>query len=988
MSATASNILRLIQDCLQLESSGKTARKLDVIKTNLEEEIPFLHDAELKMNDKKSAAWLTRFTTRLHEVQDVVEHYHLYLFDKYRKAISDKKRFCSLSSKNDDEVFSKIGTILLQKNQPDVPSTLQTRLRYLMSVDPVARYLPSALTEPIKSGLGLTTAELMGHYLETVAKEFDARKIEREAWKHHIVPADINQQRYDYKDASKTLTDSTTTLLGREGDIKQLQLRLTDQGEKVVAVIGEAGIGKTAVAAAVYKSLKHHFECHAWVFISNESKANLLRNTLTSFLENQSMMAPNNLEALSAESLREMICTLLAGKEFLLVLDNLSTVDQLDCITDAFLGTNCKAKILVTSRASEILIRATFSRSLGWLSGKNSLQLLRRRALLEADQTNFWPLVESEAVEIVNSCCGLPLAISTVGGMLSTKRKVTEWMAIKERLKETHFMPYCYADLQPVLKSCFLYSSLFPLNHEMSCKKLIRLWIAQGFIAKLPHFTKEAIAGFQLYELIQRNMLQVRLVGLDGEIKSCQFLPQMHDFALRQAKMEGFAAILDFESSHIMNSAYHLSLQARNSSQSDAKVVSRSKFNDAKVYSLDMSKFHSFLGFTQRKDHAQMIASSCTFKLLLVLELQYLPLESLPSTIGDLVLLRYLGLRDTKLKTFPGSLRKLRRLETLDVRGTQIIEMPAWMDGLKKLRHLLIAGSFVDKALNLHVEIDNFQDLQTLVGVKLTEDVAKKLRHLSQLHKLSVTVTQSNLLVSLLDSINQIKCLQSLTIKCVVRENFYVKSWSPLEKIEKLRVGGNVQNLQDGISKLKFLKYLYVWDCALTQDPLSSFYMPNLVALSLCNAYVGEEICFGETNFPRLKKLSIIRFNRTKIWQDIAAKSMPKLETLNLAHCSKLENVPKGLENLTSLQVLQLTKMPDNFVKEMEATRSKHKLEFSLLIRATTDLFSPARTTTSFPPLPPFYNTNGAGPSSKHGMVNIKGNWSNSTSPSTVKQKK
>ncbi|GFY87637.1 eukaryotic translation initiation factor 2 gamma subunit [Actinidia rufa] len=59
----------------------------------------------------------------------------------------------------------------------------------------------------------------------------------------------------------------------------------------------------------------------------------------------------------------------------------------------------------------------------------------------------------------------LPLAIATIGGMLSTEQMgAKEWTKVHHMLKEADFISLCYSDLHPVPKSCFLYAASFPLT--------------------------------------------------------------------------------------------------------------------------------------------------------------------------------------------------------------------------------------------------------------------------------------------------------------------------------------------------------------------------------------------------------------------------------------------------------------------------------------------------------------------------------------------
>ncbi|KAE9450113.1 hypothetical protein C3L33_17991, partial [Rhododendron williamsianum] len=290
-------------------------------------------------------------------------------------------------------------------------------------------------------------------------------------------------------------------LLGRADDLKQLRGWLLAAKEEdsltptVIAVNGEAGIGKTCMAKGIYESLQKHFDCHAWIFVS-PNRTRLLLDILRGLLKSISVAVPGNIDALDEATMKQTIRHLLVGKKFLLVLDDLPTQQELDYVKD-ILPSGCRAKILLTSRSdisgcAHVLVLKS-------LSPQDSFNLFRKCAFLESQNNTFWSSIESEANEILKTCERLPLAIVTIGGMLSTKQMATkEWSKVRDMLKEANFISLCYADLDPVLKSCFLYAASFPSQHEISCKKLQRLWIAEGIVKEADGKTVEEATSLQL----------------------------------------------------------------------------------------------------------------------------------------------------------------------------------------------------------------------------------------------------------------------------------------------------------------------------------------------------------------------------------------------------------------------------------------------------------------------------------------------------------
>ncbi|KAL7217983.1 hypothetical protein ACSBR2_011248 [Camellia fascicularis] len=132
--------------------------------------------------------------------------------------------------------------------------------------------------------------------------------------------------------------------------------------------------------------------------------------------------------------------------------------------------------------------------------------------------------------ELLNRCEGLPLAIVVVSGLLSTKDKssVDEWDKIyrslgaelegnDKLLSMNKILSLSYIDLPHYLKSCFLYLSVFPEGCFIGHWRLIRLWMAEGFVEMRAGMTKEEVAEGYLNEAggFQR-LLRLRLSVLKG----------------------------------------------------------------------------------------------------------------------------------------------------------------------------------------------------------------------------------------------------------------------------------------------------------------------------------------------------------------------------------------------------------------------------------------------------------------------------------------
>ena len=105
--------------------------------------------------------------------------------------------------------------------------------------------------------------------------------------------------------------------------------------------------------------------------------------------------------------------------------------------------------------------------------------------------------VEKFGKRMIGYCGGLPLAIIVLGGLLAAKQTQDEWGDVLGRIESYHHvqqnlrvnkvLALSYYDLPCHLKPCFLYLGHFPEDFEIPTRKLIRMWMGEGFISQIQH---------------------------------------------------------------------------------------------------------------------------------------------------------------------------------------------------------------------------------------------------------------------------------------------------------------------------------------------------------------------------------------------------------------------------------------------------------------------------------------------------------------------
>ncbi|XP_030929379.1 disease resistance protein RPM1-like [Quercus lobata] len=277
----------------------------------------------------------------------------------------------------------------------------------------------------------------------------------------------------------------------------------------VVSVVGMGGLSKTTLAKKVYdhQTVRGHFDCHAWISVSQSYNIeDLLRSMIKQFCEVKKELPPVGVDTMDEVSLNKNLRDYLQQKRYVVVFDDLQPVSP--------------------EKAWELFCKRAFRFDFG---GQCPTEL------------------EKLSREIVKKCQGLPLANTTIGGLLSTKNKTLfEWRNLHDNLGfELGRNPYLagvnkvlslsFEDLPYHLKSCLLYFGMYPESFGIPSIRLIRQWIVEGFVNKINDKALEDIAREYLTELISRSLVQVLEVAF-GEVATCRIHDILHEII--QQKME------------------------------------------------------------------------------------------------------------------------------------------------------------------------------------------------------------------------------------------------------------------------------------------------------------------------------------------------------------------------------------------------------------------------------------------------------------------
>ncbi|PRQ59898.1 putative P-loop containing nucleoside triphosphate hydrolase, leucine-rich repeat domain, L [Rosa chinensis] len=885
-------------------------KEISCIRDELESIRSFLRDADAKAAregeviniNESSATWVKQVREAAYHIEDVIDEYLLRITKKHQE-----RGFLGLLRKV---------TWFVQKMKPEEEMALKIEGMKTLVCDVKAR----------SERYGFNSTEQGGERTINSRRWHDPRMASLFIEEAQVV-------------GIESARDELITWFVQGGGAAS---SLSSSTRAVISVVGMGGLGKTTLAKKVYDNqvVIEHFDCYAWITVSQLYRIeDVLRMMIMQFYKARQEYIPHGVDAMDEESLIRKSREYLQQKRYVVVFDDVWNVDFWGAIEHALPDNDKGGRIMITTRIKDVADfckRSSFVHVhyLQPLSPDKAWELFCRKAF-QFDQLEGKcpPELEGLSLRMVKKCEGLPLAIVSLGGLLSTKAKVlSEWKKLYDSLSSelennphlsslTRILSLSYHHLPYYLKSCVLYFGIFPEDYSISCIRLVRLWIAEGFVKVTKGKTLEEVAEGYLTELIHRSLVQVSKVYIDGKARSCRVHDLLREVFLRKALDSSFCHMLSEDDSTFTPTTRRLSIDSSLSDALGSKSIEQSHIRSVFTFNQDEWPNYSFLN-----------TISANFKLLKVLDFADAPIQHLPKYVGSLYYLRYLSLRNTKVKLLPKSIAKLQNLETLDLKQSLVCEIPAKLNKLLKLRHILACYCDYKKNFSMSYERGVMIDdgvgcllaLQKLYHVDANHGgirLIQELRKLRQLRKLGLKNLRCEDGQALCASIENMNHLESLEV-CAMGEDevLDVQSIStPPESIRFLYLKGRLEKLPSWISKLEHLVKLRIFWSRLRDDPLKALQnLPNLLELGLSyKAYDGVQLHFEEGGFQKLKLLKLKHLeglNSLIIDNGV----MPLLQELQLGPSPQLKEVPSGIHHLRDLRTLRFVDMPEAFRRGMD----------------------------------------------------------------------
>ncbi|KAA0058610.1 putative disease resistance protein RGA1 isoform X2 [Cucumis melo var. makuwa] len=682
-------------------------------------------------------------------------------------------------------------------------------------------------------------------------------------------------------------------VIGRDEDRKSIMDFLFNTNNiikdnvEVVSIVGMGGLGKTALAQAVYndRKINNHFKLKMWVCISEEFDIKVI---VEKILES---ITKTKQESLQLDILQSMLQEKIDGKKYLLVMDDVWNGDHEKWIglKRFLMGGARGSKILVTTRNLQVAQASdtVWFHHLKELDKDNSWALFRKMAFLNKEEELENSNLVRMGKEIVGKLKGYPLAIRVVGRLLYFKNTEMDWSSFKDNELDSilqqddqiqPILKISFNHLPPNLKQCFTYCALFPKDYEFKKEGLVKQWMAQGFIQAHNKKAIEDVGEDYFKELVGRSFFQDVRKNKWGDFKYCKMHDLLHDLACSMGENE-CAVVSDNDVGSIDKRTRHASFLL--SKRTTREVVSKSFTEVTSLRTLDIDSSASFRSFKK------------TYHMNLF-RLRTLNLDRCcchpPKFIDKLKHLRYLNLSGLNFDSHAKRLRWDDQPSDNDIELSHCgnLEHLPQFDQFPYLKHLLLGYlpniEYIDSSNSVSSTtfFPSLEKLRIESMPKLKGWWKGEISCPTTLHQLSELCI---FYCPLLASIPQHPSLESLRI-CGVSVQLF-------EMVIRMATNLSEHSSSSSSSTLSKLSFLEIGTIDLELLPVELF----------CNMTHLESLIIERCKSLQISSPHLVDEDNG----DVVWKKLLNLRTLRLESIPKLEYLPKSLKYITSLETLKLS---------------------------------------------------------------------------------
>ncbi|WVZ48798.1 hypothetical protein U9M48_000205 [Paspalum notatum var. saurae] len=650
----------------------------------------------------------------------------------------------------------------------------------------------------------------------------------------------------------------------------------------VVPIVGMGGLGKTTLAQLIYNDprVQEHFQLLKWVCVSDDFNVRNLANKICNSSETSLEKALNKLQ------------DELKGKRYLLVLDDIwnKDVDKWQKLKVSLKHGGVGSAILVTTRDKEI---AEFMGTIvenSWTNNKyHDVAVLDNRFIQEiiesrAGLSNLPEGKRDELVKLVGPfvkrCAGSPLAAKALGSVLRNKTTKQEWEDVSRQSiicsDETGILPVLklsYDDLPSNMRQCFAFCALYPKDYEIDVKKLIQLWMANGFISDEKKILAETVGEQIIREMVSRSFFQyvdqdpTRFGYSSKTLLKIHDL--MHDVALSASGKECIYITDEMSSNELIPSAVRHIQYPESRDQGLAILFDSLKRMSTPIQTLVIGQIYN-----RDVEHSSKYSSVRALALLSLRGQGHSAIK--PKHLHHL---RYLDLSNSEMEALPDDISILYNLQTLKLSGCwRLRRLPKQMKHMTFLRHLYTDGC--NGLACMPPELGRLSSLQT-VTCFVVGSGGEDCSGLGELKDLNIG---GSLKLTQLENVAKATSARSANLGKKKELRQLSLTWTRCEEEEQEEVQCGHDEVLEALEAHDGLLALEISSYQGNRFPSWMGMLRNVVELQLLNCTKTEQL----PPFGQLPELQVIRLHGLGKLQSLCSRCTPsmfgKLKVLSLAN--------------------------------------------------------------------------------------------------------
>ncbi|XP_047943126.1 putative late blight resistance protein homolog R1A-10 [Salvia hispanica] len=733
--------------------------------------------------------------------------------------------------------------------------------------------------------------------LQTVIEEMNLIKNEVEKI---AVEAHLQQKPVAALTSSSSVKENV--MVGFEEVFREALDKLTgyQRSCEIIPITGMGGIGKTTLARSLFENalVKEHFKIRAWTTISQTFN---VRETLREVLFQASGDSSSDM---SEEELGKKLYKFLFGRRYLVIMDDMWSVEVWEKIKFFFPNNENGSRIIVTTRLSNLSssLNESYRVNMQFLDKGSSWRLFCK---IVFEKESCPPELENIGKNIVVQCKGLPLSIVTIGGLLAkSKRAIEYWKHVEQNLnsivinKNDEFclkilrMSYIY--LPNYLKPCFLYMGFFEEDRRIRVSMLKMLWVCEGFLKPRNGKSLEIIAQEYFKELVDRNLILIDRLGFTGNIKYCKIHDLLRDLCLKEVEKERFYHV-------IRDDPLHITCERRVVLKTEVLLINKVLGSLSHARSIICDYDENSQSEVRLPHNLRLLRTFKAYDDSDYRSLMYsffLNGSYFLDNVFELVNSRYLAVSVHVESKFPTSVDLLWNLHTLIICCRDIV-VPIGIWKLHQLQHL----EFASRNLNLpdppsgDNDIVVMENLHTLKGVKnwvLNEEVVKRIPNVKKLHLKYNEVKQ----IEGENCVSYLHCFSKL-------ESFFCDGFGSHEYLQGIRLPHSLKKLSIDASFPLELEDI----------------MPKIGSLPLLKKFVLRHGFFKtgkwetiEGQFTSLKFLRLEHCKGLEDWIVSHSSHFPLLQNLVLHGFRQLKEIPAEIGEIATLKSISLDSCSESAV--------------------------------------------------------------------------